>query len=122
MAAREQTPTGPERPDPDASPRRPPIARRHAHCRWYERYGGDRDYLPTLWTAWADGTPVTLPDPWGLQGDEARYHSDTHAVLCRVGGRITTVYDTVGEDAHPVVREAIEQQLDVELPTQEASR
>ena len=116
MAARQQpSATGPH------CPRQPPLVTNHAFARWYDRYGGEGRALPTPATAWCDALVVELPWPWCLEGDEARYHPETHAVLCRRENHITTVYDTIGADAHHYVREVVEEQLDVELPDQEAT-
>ena len=103
---------------PLARPRQPPIVKHHARDQWAARYGKELD---ALWKAWPDAVPVAMPACYD-GGDEARYHPETHAVLIRCDRAIVTVLDTIGADAYPEVRNAIEQQLDVELPTQEDSR
>lgn len=101
--------------------RQPPTPSEHAADRWAARADPIPDYEieaiddVDLWTAWVDAVPITLPRPWGLKGDETRYHPDATVLLCRDGDEIVTVYDLTGPDAHPVVRRAVEQQLDVTI-------
>ena len=58
---------------------------------------------------------MELPEPWALEGDEARYNLDAKVILCRRESVITTVYDVVGEDAHPVVQESVENQFGISI-------
>lgn len=92
---------------------RPPLSTDHAQDRFVERARHDRDEEIDLWTAWIDAEPIDLPVPWCHAGDEARYHHDSQVILCRRDTSITTVYDVVGEDAHPAVQRAVKTQFDI---------
>ena len=97
----------------------PPRQTNHARDRWEHRARyPDPDDGPSIWTAWVDGIPISLPWPYSELGDEARYHHDQRVIVCRCGPAITTVYDLVGPDSSPRVRRAVETQLDITLPTQ----
>jgi len=115
MAAREQSPYSSA--GELSGPRQPPLATVHARQQWADRYRQD---CTELWKAWPDAVPIGLPLRCEAS-DEARYHPETHAVLIRRDRAIVTVLDTIGADADPRLRYAIEQQLDVELPDQEAT-
>ena len=89
----------------------PPELTSHADQRWEQR---SFEIECDPWTAWVDAEPVELPEPWGSQGDEARYHVDAGVLLCRRDVAITTVYDIWGPDAHPRVQHAVANQLGLE--------
>lgn len=93
----------------------PPYRTEHAEDRFNDRAQHDHTTETDLWTAWIDAEPVDLPRPWSLAGDEARFHRGSVVVLCRRDTSITTVYDLVGPDAHPHVREAVENQFDIAI-------
>lgn len=96
-----------------------PVIDPHAGKRWLERTDCDVCDTITLWSAWSHATPVSLPDGWSRPGGEARYHPGAQVVLCEVGGLLKTVYDLTGEDADAEVRRAVEEQLEIEIPTTE---